>query len=675
MNRNNQRMKRLTYITLFSSAGVGCYGFKINGFECVATNELLEARLEVQRANQKCKYPTGYIAGDIRLEATQRRLFEEIDRWKNNDGMEQVDVVFATPPCQGMSTVNYKKNDKEQIRNSLVVQAIKIICQVQPKIFIFENVRAFMKTVCTDISGVDMPISESISKNLSNKYNIYHKIINFKDYGVPSSRPRTIVIGVKKELSWISPLNLFPTRQHEISLREAIGAFPPLEYGQKDPNDFLHFARPFPEYQLEWIADLKEGQSAFEKPEDQQPSKIDKDGNRVILKGAYMGNKYRRLTWDKPCSCIATRNDIMSSQDTIHPRDNRVLSIRELMRLMTIPDDFMWTAQDHEITVDVAEIYLANHELNIRRCIGEAVPTQIITDISKKIRHELEKDEIASVPLSECDLFTILKDLSPDRNRVKILISSDQGEIIVPQLVSLYSNSDSIEIDVASDKSSLSNQVLEQKASNVLIRQIVDSNYGGKNTLSIIDMTYRDGLDSLLWATEKSEEIILITSKQFLFSAEHEKARKLLAGHELVRVCEIDDNETISLHLSTKGNGIVIIENWLTKECRKVEQSYVRLEHLWTLYADKEFLKYKNTLELGVYISLNKGENIANNYTDFLHQVEKLPAANLFVDRDPSLYSSPDFEKYIQVLRSHSKTPIMLDDALVYYIGIRKICG
>ena len=39
--------KKRTYITLFSSAGVGCYGFKLNGFECIATNELLDVRLSV----------------------------------------------------------------------------------------------------------------------------------------------------------------------------------------------------------------------------------------------------------------------------------------------------------------------------------------------------------------------------------------------------------------------------------------------------------------------------------------------------------------------------------------------------------------------------------------------------------------------------------------------------
>lgn len=38
--------KPLTYISLFSSAGVGCYGFKQNGFECIATNEILTKRLK-----------------------------------------------------------------------------------------------------------------------------------------------------------------------------------------------------------------------------------------------------------------------------------------------------------------------------------------------------------------------------------------------------------------------------------------------------------------------------------------------------------------------------------------------------------------------------------------------------------------------------------------------------
>ena len=54
-----------TYISLFSSAGVGCYGFKLEDFDCVATNELITRRLDIQRYNHKCKYESGYICGDI----------------------------------------------------------------------------------------------------------------------------------------------------------------------------------------------------------------------------------------------------------------------------------------------------------------------------------------------------------------------------------------------------------------------------------------------------------------------------------------------------------------------------------------------------------------------------------------------------------------------------------
>ena len=391
----NKGSETRTYISLFSSAGVGCYGFKLNGFECIATNELLAQRLEVQKANNKCKYDTGYICGDITTNETKELLHTEIERWKCQEGVDQVDVVFATPPCQGMSTANYKKKD-EKPRNSLVVEAIKLIQEISPRIFVFENVRAFMKTTCQDVSGEDMPIGESIFKNLADKYNIYHKVINFKDYGVPSSRPRTIVIGTSKEMKNVSPLNLFPTRQKEITLREAIGNLTPLAYGEKDNSDIFHFAREYPKYMEEWIEQLVEGQSAFENTDPNRiPYSLDKDGNKVVNKGSYMGNKYRRLFWDRPCACITTRNDQLASQDTIHPRDNRVLSIRELMRLMTIPDTFKWADLDITEVKDGA-LFLSKHELNIRRCIGEAVPTNIVYQIAQNINTLLDFEDFVN---------------------------------------------------------------------------------------------------------------------------------------------------------------------------------------------------------------------------------------------------------------------------------------
>ena len=484
-----------TYISLFSSAGVGCYGFKLEGFECVATNELLEPRIAVQKANHKCKYESGYICGDATSKETHQRIFDEIERWRKQEGLRQVDVVFATPPCQGMSTANYKKTDHEQVRNSLVVQAIKIIKEIKPKVFVFENVRAFMKSICTDLSGEDMLIRESIFKNLADDYNIYWKVINFMDYGVPSSRPRTLVIGTSKQLVHVTPLQLFPTRQKEILLKDSIGGFPRLDYCEKDKNDPFHFARPFPEYMLDWIKDLKEGETAFDNPDDRKPYSIDKDGNKVVNKGAYMGNKYRRLIWDRPGACIATRSDIMSSQDTIHPTDNRVLSISELMVLMTIPRTFKWTEHDEELTVDNSDDYLKENEGNIRRCIGEAVPTQIGRDIAGKVKKALDCGEVLATEdtdnfylkaqyygfnISPQDSFNQIMKLNADISEAAFGIYSLADFVnFTPQLMSYFSHIDKLSIDIvglSEEEQNLAKQLVAMLpvGSNTVIRTDVN---------------------------------------------------------------------------------------------------------------------------------------------------------------------------------------------------------
>jgi len=190
----------LTYISLFSSAGVGCYGFKMEGFECIATNELIERRLNIQKINKKCKFETGYIQGDLKLLETKKKIYNEITKWKNM-GNDKVDVIIATPPCQGMSVANHKKSDNEIDRNSLIRESVNIIKEVKPRFFIFENVRAFWKTGCINNKKEVVSIGNMILSELEEHYLIEHRILNFKNYGSNSSRTRTVVIGVEKELS------------------------------------------------------------------------------------------------------------------------------------------------------------------------------------------------------------------------------------------------------------------------------------------------------------------------------------------------------------------------------------------------------------------------------------------------------------------------------------------
>ena len=98
--------QRLTYISLFSCAGIGCYGFKQENYDCVATVELIERRLNVQKYNHKCRYDSGYICGDLTLQETHDKVFHEIDMWKKRERISELDVMIATPPCQGIKEMN-----------------------------------------------------------------------------------------------------------------------------------------------------------------------------------------------------------------------------------------------------------------------------------------------------------------------------------------------------------------------------------------------------------------------------------------------------------------------------------------------------------------------------------------------------------------------------------------
>ena len=64
----------MNYATFFSGAGIGCYGFQKNGFNCILTNEYLAERMEIQRNNQKCVSDESYIQGDIRDKEIRKKL-------------------------------------------------------------------------------------------------------------------------------------------------------------------------------------------------------------------------------------------------------------------------------------------------------------------------------------------------------------------------------------------------------------------------------------------------------------------------------------------------------------------------------------------------------------------------------------------------------------------------
>lgn len=379
------KKKIFTYGSLFSGAGIGCYGFNQAGFKCIGTVEILEKRIKIQKYNKVCEFESGYICGDLANEEILKKTVQVFKKNLEILNQEVLDVLIATPPCQGMSVANHKKKN-ELPRNSLVIESIKLVNKFKPNFFIFENVPSFLNTQCMDIDGKSKKIQDAILTNLSSSYHILAKKVNLGFYGASSSRTRSLVIGVSKKIKDIEPNILFPSEEIPKTLKQTIFHLPKLEWGEICKTDILHFFKEYKHEMIEWIHDLKEGESAFDnKSKFKRPHQII-DGKLVENKNGN-GDKYRRQVWDKLAPCVHTRNDILASQNTIHPREDRVFSIRELMEMMTIPKEFNFFGQSIDDLNQLSDLdkkqILKKEEINIRQSIGEAVPTRIFYKIAK----------------------------------------------------------------------------------------------------------------------------------------------------------------------------------------------------------------------------------------------------------------------------------------------------
>lgn len=124
------------------------------------------------------------ICGDI----TNDSIFETIiDESIRGD----IDIIMATPPCQGMSTVGQKLPDDE--RNKLVCYVLKAIKRIKPKYVFIENVPSFFNTEIS-IQDEKVLISELLENEVGSEYVINKTIIDTKDYSVPQTRERAIVL-------------------------------------------------------------------------------------------------------------------------------------------------------------------------------------------------------------------------------------------------------------------------------------------------------------------------------------------------------------------------------------------------------------------------------------------------------------------------------------------------
>lgn len=352
-------MSKIKAISLFSGAGIGELLLRDSNVEVVAANELLPKRAECYSHF----YPNADMyCGDITLEETQNYMLSAA---KKND----VKMLIATPPCQGLSTLGKNKKQihyEKDKRNFLILYALKIVDQYDFDYILIENVPTFLE-MYFPYENDYLKLEDILKRKYADKYKIEARVLNAKDYGVCQSRPRAIVKMYKPDKKWP-----WPQEEPEITLREAIGDLPSLESGESSDIPW-HFAKVHNERTVLALKHTPTGKSAIYN-EVYYPKK--EDGSRI--KGFH--NTFKRMDWDQPCPARTTFSGSMSSHNNVHPgrllpdgtySDARVLTLLETFIVSSIPED-----------IDFPE---GSTDTFIRTVIGESIPPKLMMKVIEKI--------------------------------------------------------------------------------------------------------------------------------------------------------------------------------------------------------------------------------------------------------------------------------------------------
>jgi DNA (cytosine-5)-methyltransferase 1 len=345
-------MIKIRALSLFANIGVGETYLNDLGIKTVVANELLDERAILY----KHFHPEAeVIQGDITID-------ENFDKIIEASKLNNVNLIIATPPCQGMSIAGQMKSDDP--RNSLIIRAMKAFTLLKPDYMLIENVPQMLKTSIL-FNGQTINIQDFITQEIGSDYIVHFNVFDSADFGTAQNRKRTIVRIHKKELSWPEA-----KKQKQITVRDVIGNLPTLESNQKS-NVAWHYAKKHNDNHILWMKNTPTGKTALNNP---SPFFPNKDGRKI--KGFV--TTYKRIDWDKPSPTVTMANGSISSQNNVHPgrllsngtySDARVLTPLELFRVMGLPDDW-------NFPIKLNDKIISDNVL--RHVIGEAVPPKMM---------------------------------------------------------------------------------------------------------------------------------------------------------------------------------------------------------------------------------------------------------------------------------------------------------
>lgn len=196
-------------IDLFAGAGGLSLGFEQAGFDIVAAVEIDPIHCAAHEFN----FPDcATLCRDV-TKVSGRRIREAA-----KIGKRDVDVVFGGAPCQGFSMIGQRAFDDP--RNALVGHYVRIVREIAPKYFVFENVKGL--TV-----GKHRQILDEIIASLSDDYDVLlpYRVLNAADYGVPQDRRRLFLVGARRGLR----LPIYPEPVKGVTVAEALADIPDAE--------------------------------------------------------------------------------------------------------------------------------------------------------------------------------------------------------------------------------------------------------------------------------------------------------------------------------------------------------------------------------------------------------------------------------------------------------------
>ena len=340
---------------------------------------------------------TTVLCGDIR-KITARQIRDQL---KKNTGRRQPDIVVGGPPCQGFSVAG--KRNRTDPRNKLLEQYVRLISQLNPQVFVFENVPGLYKLyggrtlyrlldqlwhLGYRFYGMD---------NDDEYYPTQYPTFVASEFGVPQKRRRLVLIGSKCER--IEELKFARRSGKAVSVESAIGDL-----------SFLHGGLETHEYQIRATTAYQRSRrsnSGFlfnhlttkHRKETVSAFKHFKPGDTVNCLPARFRTKKQRVLRLRP-------NDVAPAvlalpDDYIHPSLNRILTVREMARLQSFDDDYVFfgkrTTSDKNRRVDVPQYTQVGNAVPplLARALGIAILNVLNCDSvdirnlkERRIRHE-----------------------------------------------------------------------------------------------------------------------------------------------------------------------------------------------------------------------------------------------------------------------------------------------